>query len=238
MKKIVLAAIAAGVLVIVGATAYRGISPRRQPDDVPLIGAPPYYSEVGQDKWLIETVYPRKRSGFFLDVGSGHGTIGSNTKALEEIGWTGICIDPFPKHMEGRTCQMLKEVVFDKAGEKVQFRQAADLGGIDQTLGAWKEKAGEAPLVEFTTVTLADILERTHAPKTIDFMSLDIEGAELAALKGFPFDTHQIGALAVEHNYEAPKRTDIQKFLAARGIERVGSLKQDDLYVLTSLRAR
>lgn len=164
-----------------GVTAYRWNSLERQP-----VRPSQYYSEVGQDRWLIETVYPRKHGGFFLDVGSGHGTIGSNTKALEEIGWTGICIDPFPKHMEGRTCQMLKEVVFDKAGEKVQFRQAADLGGIDQTLGAWKEKAAEAPLVEFTTVTLADVLERTHAPKTIDFMSLDIEGAELAALKGFP----------------------------------------------------
>ena len=207
----------------------------RQSDSAPSIGAPHYYSEVGQDKWLIETVYPGKRAGFFLDVGSGHGTIGSNTKALEEIGWTGVCIDPFPKHMEGRTCQMLKEVVFDKAGEKVQFREAADLGGIDQTLGKWKEKAGEAPLVEFTTVTLADILERTHAPKMIDFMSLDIEGAELAALQGFPWDKYRIGALAVEHNYEEPKRTDIQKLLASHGINRVGSLKQDDLYVTSQL---
>jgi FkbM family methyltransferase len=196
-----------------------------------LAGRAQFFSEVGQDLWLTETVYPGKTQGFFLDVGSGHGTIGSNTKLIESKGWTGVCIDPFPKHMEGRTCQMLREVVFDKAGEKVQFAQADDLGGINQTLGAWKERASQAPMVEFTTVTLADILERTHAPKVIDFMSLDIEGAELAALKGFPFDKYEIGALAVEHNYEEPKRSDIQKFLADHGMQRVGSIKQDDLYV-------
>jgi FkbM family methyltransferase len=196
-----------------------------------LTGAVQFFSEVGQDLWLTETVYPGKTQGFFLDVGSGHGTIGSNTKLLELKGWTGICIDPFPKHMEGRTCTMLKEVVFSKAGEKVQFKAAGDLGGIAGTLNAWKDKANEAETVEFTTTTLGEILDREKAPPVIDFMSLDIEGAELDALKGFPFDKYTIGALAVEHNYEEPKRTDIQKLLKAHGIERVGSIKQDDLYV-------
>lgn len=192
-----------------------------------------YYGEVGQDKWLLETVYPGKTTGFFLDVGSGHGTIGSNTKRLEELGWTGVCIDPFPKHMEGRTCRMLREVVFRTGGERVSFRAAEDLGGIADTLGAWKARADRAPLVEFTTVTLADLLARTGAPALVDFMSLDIEGAELEALEGFPFDRHTIGAMAIEHNYEEPKRSRIEAFLRARGYRRVHGVKQDDYYVRT-----
>src|SRR6186997_1095119 len=52
-----------------------------------------YPSEIGQDKWVIFRMFPGVTNGFFLDVGSGHGTIGSNTKALEELGWTGICVD-------------------------------------------------------------------------------------------------------------------------------------------------
>ena len=193
--------------------------------------APAFYSEVGQDKWLIETVFPEVTGGFFLDVGSGHGTIGSNTKRLEELGWTGVCIDPFPKHMEGRTCVMRKDVVFSKAGEHVSFRASGDLGGIADTLGAWKDEASKAPLVAFTTVTLGDILAETHAPAFIHFMSLDIEGAELEALKGFPFDRYQIGAMVIEHNYEEPKRSDIEAFLRDRGYHRVHSVKQDDFYL-------
>ena len=75
-----------------------------------------YPSEIGQDKWVIVKMFPGVTNGFFLDVGSGHGTIGSNTRALEDLGWTGICIDPFPTGMEGRSCRMEKVVVSSAAG--------------------------------------------------------------------------------------------------------------------------
>ena len=112
-------------------------------------------SEIGQDKWVLVKMFPEVTNGVFLDVGSGHGTIGSNTKALEERGWTGICVDPFPTHMEGRTCQMVKEVVSSVSGQMVKFHTHAGLGGIADTLGKWKEEASKSPAVELTTVTLA-----------------------------------------------------------------------------------
>lgn len=55
-----------------------------------------YAGQIGQDKWVIETMFPDVTDGFFVDVRSSHGTIGSNSVALERKGWTGICIDPFP----------------------------------------------------------------------------------------------------------------------------------------------
>ena len=112
----------------------------------------------------------------------GHGTIGSNTKALEELGWTGICVDPFPTHMEGRTCRMEKVVVSSAAGQVVKFHTHAGLGGIADTLGKWKEEAEKSPAVELTTTTLGEVLAGANAPSFIHFLSLDIEGAELEAL--------------------------------------------------------
>jgi hypothetical protein len=44
----------------------------------------------------------------------------------------------------------------------------------------------DAKTVELTTVTLGNIMQRANAPSFIHFMSLDIEGAELEALRGFP----------------------------------------------------
>jgi hypothetical protein len=64
------------------------------------LGLATFYSQMGQDKWVSEEVFPGVKSGFFLDVGSGDGTFLSNTKALEQTGWTGICIDPFPRNMQ------------------------------------------------------------------------------------------------------------------------------------------
>jgi methyltransferase FkbM-like protein len=192
--------------------------------------SPPFHSQIGQDKWVLETMFPGERNGFFLDVGSADGTQLSNSKALEERGWTGICIDPFPKNMEGRTCRMFKDVVFSEPGKKVRFQAAGEIGGVTDTLGALKGSALAAPAVELTTTTLAAILAEAKAPERIHFMSLDIEGAELEALKAFPFDKHRIGAMAVEHNFEEPKRSDIQVLMMRHGYERVHSWQQDDFY--------
>src|SRR5262245_54060195 len=192
--------------------------------------SPPFHSQIGQDKWVIETMFPGERSGFFLDVGSADGTQLSNSKALEERGWTGICIDPFPKNMEGRTCRMFKDGVFSEPGKKVRLQAAGEIGGVSDTLGALKGSAMAAPAVELTTTTLTVILEEAKAPELIHFMSLDIEGAELEALKAFPFDKHRIGAMAVEHNFEEPKRSEIQVLMMRHGYERVHSWQQDDFY--------
>ena len=195
------------------------------------IGGVTYPSEIGQDKWVLGKVFPGVTNGFFLDVGSGHGTIGSNTKALEDLGWTGICVDPFPAHMDGRTCRMEKVVVSSAPGQIVKFHTHAGLGGIADTLGKWKEEAEKSPAVELTTTTLGAVLAGAGAPSFIHFLSLDIEGAELEALRGMPFDQYRFGAMAIEHNDEEPKRTDILTFLGDRGYRRSHTYKQDDFYV-------
>ena len=195
------------------------------------LGFKQFFSQIGQDTWVSETVFPGVTNGFFLDVGSGDGTFDSNTKVLENEGWRGICIDPFPTHMEGRTCQMFKEVVYSEAGKPMKFQVAGEVGGIVDNLGRWKDLAAQSPTVEFTTVTLGDILARAKAPPFIHFISLDIEGAELEALRGFPFDRYKFGAMAVEHNYEDGKRSGINALLASHGYKRVNTWYQDDFYV-------
>ena len=194
------------------------------------IGGVTYPSEIGQDKWVIGRMFPDVSDGFFLDVGSGHGTIGSNTKALEELGWTGICVDPFPTYMEGRTCRMEKVVVSRAAGQVVKFHTHAGLGGIADSLGKWKEEAQKSPAVELVTTTLGEVLAAADAPSFIHFLSLDIEGAELDALRGVPFDRYRFGAMAIEHNDEEPKRSDLLAFLEEKGYRRIHTYRQDDFY--------
>jgi FkbM family methyltransferase len=192
-----------------------------------------FYSTMGQDKWVSEGVFPGVNDGFFLDVGSGDGTYMSNTKALEEKGWTGICIDPFPQNMQGRTCHVFKEVVSNESGMTVKFFAHPGLwsGIVDTLSDTRKQILDTAPVVEFTTVTLRDILERAKAPRFIHYVSLDIEGGEINALKGFPYETYRFGALTVEHNYQEPQRTEIRTLLESHGYEHVHSSDRDDFYV-------
>ena len=53
---------------------------------------------------------------------------------------------------------------------------------------------------------------------------------QLEALKGVPFDKYRFGAMAIEHNDEEPKRSDLLKFLEEKGYQRVHSFRQDDFY--------
>jgi FkbM family methyltransferase len=195
-----------------------------------LWGRASYPSQIGQDKWVMETMFPGVTDGYFVDVGSGDGEFHSNTVALERRGWSGVCVDPFPSNMGKRTCQVFKEVLWSTPGRVMTFQKADGLGGLAETLDRWKEQAMKAPSVELTTVTLDDLLRRANAPAFIHFLSLDIEGAELEALKAFPFDRIRLGAIALEHNYEEPKRAQTVEFLSARGYRRTHSYRQDDFF--------
>jgi len=201
-----------------------------------LLGLVRFPSQAGQDRWVAEVVFPGVKDGYFLDVGSADGVVNSNTWALEQRGWSGVCVDPFPANMSGRTCRVFKEAVDSVAGRQVSFAAAGEIGGITSLLNAGKESTARSPTVQLTTTTLGAILERAAAPAFIHFLSLDIEGAELEALRGFPFDRYRVGAMAIEHNYEEPKRSGIETFLKARGYVRVRTWMQDDFYLPAGAR--
>jgi hypothetical protein len=113
----------------------------------------------------------------------------------------------------------------------IAFHAAGGLGGVADTLAPWNHQAPRAPKVNLTTVTLEDILVRAAAPRAIHFVSLDIEGAELEALRAFPFERYRVAAWAIEHNREEPKRSQVVALLAAQGYRRVHEWRQDDFFV-------
>jgi FkbM family methyltransferase len=195
------------------------------------LGLVHFHSTSSQDKWIAKYVYPKVRDGYFVDVGCADGVNQSNTKALEDLGWKGICIDPFPTNMGTRTCKVFREVVHREAGKKVSFRDAGFIGGIDDLLNSTRDAATRAKRVEFETVTLDDILARAGAPHFIHYMSIDIEGAELEALRGLSFSKYRVGAFTIEHNFEEPKRTEIRKLLEGQGYRFVVQLWRDDCYL-------
>jgi FkbM family methyltransferase len=172
-----------------------------------------------------------KKNGYYVDVGSADGIRISNTYLLDRMGWQGVCIDPFPRNMQKRTCQVFNQPVFSESGKKVQFRAAGDLGGIVNDLGKYKQDLNHAKMVEFTTATLDEVLEKAKAPQWIDYMNIDVEGAEYDVLRGLSLDRYQFGSLTIEHNFEAGKRDQIQKLMESKGYVRVRSWEVDDWYV-------
>jgi FkbM family methyltransferase len=203
-----------------------------------LTGSEKFYGQFAQDLWVTRGIAPGLRNGYYVDVGSADGTFISNTKLLDDLGWKGVCIDPFPRNMSTRTCQVFRQPVFSESGKHVQFRAAGDLGGIEQDLNLHQKEATKAPLVDFVTATLDEVLAKARAPKHIDYMNLDVEGAEYEVLRGLSLDQYQIDSLTVEHNYEPAKRDAILKLLTAKGYVRVRSWEVDDWYVYRTLASR
>jgi hypothetical protein len=73
------------------------------------------------------------------------------------------------------------------------------------------------------TAGLKTLLKRFHAPAMIDYLSLDVEGAETFIMKGFPFDEYKFKVLTVER----PK-DELQDILNSHGYTKILDLKRGD----------
>ncbi len=56
-----------------------------------------FYSQSGQDKGALSVTRHKSEPKFFVDIGAYDGINTSNTLALEECGWTGICVEANPE---------------------------------------------------------------------------------------------------------------------------------------------
>jgi len=65
-------------------------------------------------------------------------------------------------------------------------------------VGADFANTDNSTAVAVWTVSLSDILDHANAPATIEYLSLDIEGAEYFALKNFPFDRRKFLMITAE----------------------------------------
>ena len=152
-------------------------------------------SQVGQDRTIVD-IFGGKRGGFFLDLAANDAAYLSNTLTLEqEYGWRGICVEANPAYARsfaGRSCRLAQAVVGPRDNERVRFVFEEVYGGVegfDQ-----RDKNG----TELLTVSVARLLDDFGAPAVIDYLSLDIEGAEWWAFSTFPWHRFVFLAITIE----------------------------------------
>jgi hypothetical protein len=162
-------------------------------------------SQVGQDLTIAD-IFGRKRGGTFVDLASNDAISLSNSLTLEQkYGWSGLCVEPNPAYAEGyvhRMCRLVQAVVGPEEGAQVEFNFRGAFGGI---MG-FDNKQSNATQKHYT-VSLGKILQDFGMPTTIDYLSLDIEGAEAWALSTFPWDKFTFQAVTVERPKEELKAT-------------------------------
>lgn len=182
-----------------------------------------YYSQKGQDRWVIERAAAGLRNGYFVEIGAGDGRTHSNTFVLErDHGWTGLLIEPNPDYADAiRRFRTSKHVTFCVDAEPGQhaFMALGYMGGLigDDTDYSPARRPSVVrrhsdKILQVPCRSLAEILADDDAPAVIDFLSVDVEGAEYRILKDFPFDRYTFNALVIER----PTR-EVHELLTAAG---------------------
>jgi FkbM family methyltransferase len=158
-------------------------------------------SQAGQDLWVYGEVFNEKKGGYFLDIGAHDGIALSNTFLLEKrYGWTGVCVEANPETFsilkKNRSSKCLNYCL-DAEERTVAFAKRGVMGGIvsEETRNPDGTNSDE---VELKTVTLNRVLEESRSPQLIDYLSIDIEGAEERVLSDFDFNRYRFNCITIE----------------------------------------
>jgi FkbM family methyltransferase len=184
-------------------------------------------SQLRQD--LFALTFGNSPSGFFVEFGAADGVSLSNTHLLEtQLGWTGILSEPargWHNALENnRQCIIDKRCVWSNTGERISFKEV-EVGELS-TVESFSGSDGHAKdrrqgiTYEVETVSLLDLLREHHAPKIIDYLSIDTEGSEFEILRAFDFSEFSFRVITVEHNF-TPMREKIHQLLTRNGYRRV-----------------
>jgi FkbM family methyltransferase len=183
------------------------------------------YSQFDEEL-IIRDFFDDRKGGFFVDVGSAQWDDLSTTYFLERyLGWHGIAIDAQAGYAEGYEKNRPKTKFFayavsDKSGETLKLYLALGLSSTDPN---WHKQFTEGKdlglkAVDVPTITLNDLLEQNHVAK-IDFLSMDIEGGEPAALAGFDIEKYKPELVCIEA--AVIHRDTIAGYFEQHGYERI-----------------
>ncbi len=191
---------------------------------------PDFYSQHGEDFILWHLFQNQSMPGYFVEVGALDGTRFSNTYTFEREGWSGVCVEAHPDYIE-----MLKKnrpksyCVWAAAGEsngEVTFyaNSRGSLSTLDPSLEEKFRREYGSFFTGFRPVTvpiktLNQILSEANAPVPLDFVSIDVEGAEMRVLQGFDLDRFQPRILILEA-MDSTYEEQLHDYLTVRGYHR------------------
>lgn len=177
-------------------------------------------------KKIFQNKLDRQEKGCFIDVGAWKPIQGSNTYYFYKQGWTGINIEPRPgskklfDKIRSNDINLEAGVgIGDEFGEKTYFSLAKfstcnttireEINKVNTSLKPVETKIDVFRLEEL-------IFEYNLDPNNIDFLSIDVEGAELEILSTNNWDKYRPKILIVEQpvvKLMEVGETEIAKFL-------------------------
>lgn len=150
------------------------------------------FSQEGEDL-LINRILNNKSEGFFIDIGAHHPIRFSNTYFFYRKGWRGINVDAMPGAMKAfeqfrPEDTNIEAAVSNKAEQLTYFRFNEPALNTFVESEALKKDGLQGYRIEerisIQTTTLAELISK-YLPegKEVDFLTIDVEGLDLAVLE-------------------------------------------------------
>ena len=190
------------------------------------------FSLSGEDI-ILHNLLRKTKNGFYVDVGAHHPTHFSNTYLFYREGWRGINIDATPGKIDLFRAQRPRDINIESAVSNTEghiefflFDKSALNTGSPE-MASEEERLGY-PVREKITVptrTLSGILnEHLQSGQKIDFMSVDVEGADMDVLASNDWIKYSPTVIAVEDctfDPEHPEKSEAYNFLKEMGYKLV-----------------
>jgi FkbM family methyltransferase len=168
---------------------------------------PQSYGQFGEDR-ILQEIFGDRADGYCVEIGADDGRTGSATYLFEQRGWHCLLVEPIPESVEEirrhRHCIVVNCAVSNREGEAT-FAVAEgveEMSTLDLTPAhaAWIERVGgTVKEISVRTATLDRLLAEVGFPE-IQFVTIDVEGHEIAVLEGFTLEAHRPRIVIVEDN--------------------------------------
>lgn len=205
-----------------------------------------YQSQLGQDLLVDQHILHSLEHGTYVDVGAHDGITYSNTWYLEHHRhWHGICIEPNPALHPALNANRpystnIQAAIADEPGT-APFRLITGtdvdmLSGIEAhydprhraRINAEIAAAGAScTTIDVPVVRLDDLLTE-HGLTAVDFLSIDVEGAEVGVVRSIDLARWAVQVVVCENNYQSHT---IPEAFEAQGYRLAWRIGWDDVYV-------
>jgi FkbM family methyltransferase len=177
-----------------------------------------FYSQDKQDRFLETNIFKGFKNGFYVDVGAHDGVSYNNTLYFEKNNnWTGINIEPiknvFDKLINNRPNNInINVAVCNNDGHTEFFCNTGYtemISGIKDTFDKRhlnrltyenKIKGSTTEIITVQTKKLETIFNENNVSH-VNYLSIDVEGAEFEVIKSINFDKVFIDIIGFENNY-------------------------------------
>ena len=177
------------------------------------------YSMDGEDTVVLD-YFKKKYNGFYVDTGCYHPTHRNNTYLLHKKNWNGINIDTSQFSIDlfdyMRPNDLNYNCAISNKNEVIKLFYQKELSQLSTTESAQAKKVfqGNIKEKEMQAFTLNEILNRSkYRDSKIDFLDIDIEGADLKVLEGLSFEKFKPELICVEIHEKEINESKIYKFL-------------------------